>query len=153
MAHRCECAAHVEADRFFGFIESGFIEPWKPESQTQNEVVMRIVADAAAGYAAAGYFTVVEGIVIPRWFLTPLRQALEAAGHQVAYAVLRVPLDVCVARRPAIEREVVENLWRQFDDLGELADHAVDTNSASPESVAAELSGRLKSGSLTLGLR
>jgi hypothetical protein len=44
--------------RFFDFIESGYVEPWRPESHQQNQIVMRIVADAAASYAAAGYFTV-----------------------------------------------------------------------------------------------
>jgi len=62
-------AAHVESDSFFHFIGSGYIEPWKTEAHEQNVVVMRIVAAAAAGYADAGYFTIVDGIVSPRWFL------------------------------------------------------------------------------------
>jgi len=131
----------VEADRFFGFIESGFVEPWKPESQAQNEVVMRVVADAAAGYADAGYFTIVEGIVIPRWFLAPLSDALRAAGHGVAYAVLRAPLEVCVARRGQIDADVVEGIWRQFEHLGPLESHAIDAGSGD---VVAELTDGLR---------
>jgi hypothetical protein len=138
-----ERAVAVEADRFFDFITSGFVEPWKPESHDQNTTVMRAVADAARAYAGDGWFTIVEGIVIPRWFLTPLRERLEAGGHRIAYAVLRAPLDVCVARRPAIEREVVESIWRQFEDLGPLADHAVDTTDRSPDAVAGELAAGL----------
>ena len=49
-----ERAVHVEADRFFSFIASGYVAPWTPESHDQNTVVMRIVARAAAGYADAG---------------------------------------------------------------------------------------------------
>ena len=47
LASRSERAAHVESDSFFHFIQSGYIEPWKPESHEQNTVVMRIVAEAA----------------------------------------------------------------------------------------------------------
>ena len=88
LAARRDRSAHVKADLFFDFIESGFVEPWKPESREQNPVVMRAIADAAAAYAAGGYFTVVDGIILPGWFLEPLRDSLSDAGHPVAYAVL-----------------------------------------------------------------
>jgi hypothetical protein len=100
---------------------------------------MRIVGEVAAAYADAGYFTIVEGIVIPRWFLAPLREALEARGHEVAYAVLRTPLATSVARREAIQAEVVEGVWRQFEDLGELEAHAIDASTSTPGEVADEL--------------
>ena len=45
-------SVHVEADRFFESIKSGFVDPWKPESHEQNTKVMRIVGDVAAAYAA-----------------------------------------------------------------------------------------------------
>src|SRR4051812_17018788 len=37
-------AVHLESDRFFHFIKSGYVEPWKSESHDQNQVVMGIVA-------------------------------------------------------------------------------------------------------------
>jgi SpoVK/Ycf46/Vps4 family AAA+-type ATPase len=52
LANREERAVHVEADHFFHFIRSGYVEPWRPESRQQNETVMRIVADTAGAYAA-----------------------------------------------------------------------------------------------------
>jgi hypothetical protein len=55
LADRSERAVHLESDRFLHFIRSGYVEPWRPESHEQNEVVTRIVAGAAAAYAAAGY--------------------------------------------------------------------------------------------------
>jgi hypothetical protein len=88
LAERSERAVHLESDRFFQFIRSGFVEPWKRESAEQNAVVMRVVAGAAAAYASAGYFTIVDGIVLPRFFFEPLRDALREAGHAVAYAGL-----------------------------------------------------------------
>jgi adenylylsulfate kinase-like enzyme len=72
LAERRERAVHVESDRFFDFIRSGYVEPWKPESRVQNEVVMQTIAGAAAAYARAGYFTIVDGIVLPRFFFEPV---------------------------------------------------------------------------------
>jgi tRNA uridine 5-carbamoylmethylation protein Kti12 len=154
LAERHERAVHVESDRFFHFIRSGFVEPWKRESAEQNAVVMRIVAGAAAGYASAGYFTIVDGIVLPRFFFEPLRDALHDAGHAVAYAVLRAPLDVCLERagardsQPPADPQVVERLWRDFADLGALSAHAVDVDTEGPKAAADLLAARLRGGSL-----
>ena len=52
LAEASERAVHLESDRFFRFIASGYVEPWRPESHAQNTVVMGIVARAAAGYAS-----------------------------------------------------------------------------------------------------
>jgi hypothetical protein len=139
LAARFERAVAIEADRFFDFIAAGWVEPWKPESHEQNQTVMQIVGDAAAAYADAGYLTIVEGIVIPRWFLVPLSDSLRAAGHEVAYAVLRAPLDLCATRHARIGRDVVERVWRQFADLGPFESNAIDVASSSPETVADEL--------------
>ena len=115
---------------------------------------MRIVAGAAAAYATAGYFTIVDGIVLPRYFFKPLRDALREPGRPVAYAVLRAPLDVCLARtagrswQPLAEPAVVERLWRGFADLGALERHAVDVDTESPEEAAGLLDARLRAGSL-----
>jgi hypothetical protein len=59
----------------------------------------------------------------------------------VAYAVLRAPLEVCL-NRVADRRDelpdpsVVEQLWRDFAELGELERHAVEVGEAEPEQVA-----------------
>lgn len=156
LAARFARAAHLESDAFFRFIRSGHVEPWKPESHDQNRVVMRIVAEAAAGYAAAGYFTIVDGIVIPGWFLEPLRDALRGAGHRVAYAVLRAPLSVCTERvhgregGPFADPEVIAQLWRSFADLGVLEANALDFDGEDPDEAADVLERRLADGLLTL---
>lgn len=147
-------AVHLESDLFFHSIVSGYLEPWKPESHEQNVVVMRIVATAAAGYADASYVTIVDGIISPRWFLTPLRDALQAAGHAVAYAVLRPPLEVCAARAAhragnrLADTKIIEQLWRDFADLGSLEGHAIDSSEASLQAIVAELARRLADGYL-----
>jgi tRNA uridine 5-carbamoylmethylation protein Kti12 len=156
LAERFDRAVHLEADAFFGFIRAGYAEPWKPESHAQNEVVMSIVAQVAVGYAAGGYLTIVDGIVIPGWFLEPLCDAIRDAGHPVAYAVLRAPLSVCVERaanredRPFLDGVVIERLWRSFAELGELEPNAVDVEEESPGEIADVLAARAADGSLAI---
>lgn len=156
LAARSQRAVHIESDRFLHFIQAGYIEPWRPESHEQNTTVMRIVAHAAAGYADAGYFTVIDGIVLPKWFLQPLRDSLGAAGHRVAYAVLRAPLTVCVERAEGrassrfSNAAVIERLWHDFADLGPLEAHAIDSGTGDTETTADVLAERLRSGLLVM---
>lgn len=149
LAARRDPGVHLEADRFFRFIASGYIEPWKPESHEQNRIVMEIVAGAAARYAGAGYGTIVEGIVIPGFFFEPLRDALRAAGEDVSLAVLRPPLDLCVERvqrrenQPSVDADAIEQLWSSFSDLGELEDNVLEVEGLSSDEVAELLEGQL----------
>ncbi len=157
LAQRAECSAHIEADRFFFFIKSGFIEPWDPASAEQNRLAMKTAAAAAASYAAAGYATILEGIVIPRWTLGVIRETLEAAGVPTAYAVLRAPHSVCAERiheregdPDLFEPGVLAAIGSEFDDLGELEPHAIDIADMDAEQAAAAVSARLADGSLDL---
>ena len=156
LAARAARAVHLEADAFFRFIRSGSVEPWRPESRAQNEIVMRIVAHAAADYAAAGYFTIVDGIVIPDWFLQPLCDALHGAGHSVAYAVLRAPLSTCTARVqsregiPLADANVIERIWQSFADLGKLERNALEVGDKTPDGAADLLARQLAEGVLAV---
>ncbi len=152
LAAKSQRAVHLESDQFFHFIQTGYVEPWKPESHEQNTTVMRIVSGAATGYANAGYFTIIDGIAIPGWFFEPLRDSLSAAGHRVAYAVLRAPLAVCLqrARNRASSRlsdaAVVERLWHDFADLGPLEAHVIDSGTGDAAATADVLFERLRTG-------
>jgi predicted kinase len=154
IAGRSAPAVHLEADSFFHFIRAGYVEPWKTESGEQNEIVMQIVARAAAGYASGGYFTMVEGIFIPGWFLEPVRDVLRDEGHEVAYAVLRAPLPVCAARvqaregDPPVDGGAIEQIWRDFADLGELERNALDVGGRGAEEVSELLMQELLEGRL-----
>lgn len=156
LARRAARGAHLESDAFFRFVVGGYVEPWLPEAHDQNEVVMGVVAEAAAGYALAGYFTVVDGIVIPRWFLGTLRDVLLGRGLRVGYAVLRAPLQECVRRvdrregGPLSDPEVISRLWSQFADLGELGGHAVHVDGLDAAAAAAAVAAALARGDLTL---
>lgn len=164
LARRSDPAVHLEADAFFRFIRSGYVEPWRRESHEQNRLVMRIVAEAAAAYASAGYFTIVDGIVIPRWFLEPLLDVLRGAGLAVAYAVARAPLPVCAARLreregllgdpdaidPLGDPDAIGRLWSEFADLGTLEGHAIDVDGLGPEEVADTIARALAEDRLTV---
>ena len=156
LAERSARGVHLESDIFFRFVRSGYIQPWKPESHEQNGVVMGVVARAAAGYASAGYRTIVDGIVIPGWFLEPLRDALQAAGHEVACAVLRAPSVVCADRLR--EREgaavpdsgAIERIWHSFERLDDFERNAIDLDGEGPQEVADAVERRLADGLLAI---
>ena len=157
LAQRAERSAHLEADRFFFFIRSGFVEPWDPASDEQNQLVMRTAAEAAANYAQAGYSTILEGIVIPRWTLGVIRETFETAGVPTAYAVLRAPHSTCadrVHRREGdpdlFEPGVLAAISSEFDDLGEYERHAIDVAGMDAEQTAAVVTTRLAEGDLAL---
>lgn len=156
LAARSERCVHLESDCFFHFISAGYVEPWKPESHAQNTTVVRIVAAAAAGYAEDGYFTIIDGIFSPRWFFEPLRDALQTAGHTVAYAVLRAPLAICAERAAGRERSriadtsIIGRLWEDFADLGSLESQVIDSDDRAPEEIAEEVERRLAEGALAV---
>jgi predicted kinase len=156
LAERAERAVHLESDRFFHFIVSAYVEPWKPESHQQNSAVMQIVGDVAVAYKRAGYETIIDGIVLPRWFLEPLRASITASGFDVAYAVLRPPLAVAVERAASrhashlSDAAVVEQLWNEFSDLGALEQHAIEIPERQTAEETAELvAERFDTGALT----
>lgn len=157
LAARGERAVHLEADRFFYFVRSGLIEPWLPGSDEQNQVVLRTAAQAASSYSTAGYATVLEGIVIPRWTLGVVREALDAAGLDSDYAVLRAPQAVCLGRvreregdTDLLEPDVLARIAAEFDDLGEFERCAIDVSGMTAEQVADAIEERRAAGALRL---
>src|SRR4051794_12940586 len=135
LASRRERAVHLESDSFFHFIASGYLDPWLPEAHPQNETVMAAVADAAARYAAGGYFTVVDGIISPRWFLPPMRDSIRTRGLAASYAILRPTLETALERTRSRDSSrlsdpgVVEQLWHEFTALDEpFEQYAIDSS-------------------------
>ena len=156
LAARRARAVHVESDLLWHFITSGYIEPWRPEAHEQNTLVMQILAGVARGYADGGYFTVVDGIVIPTLFLEPLRDAL-GTRLRVACAILQPPLAIAVERAtarpvsPLGDRRVIEQLWADFARSGEhLAGNIIDNNELTPEETADAIDEQLRVGGLAL---
>jgi cytidylate kinase len=95
LADRFERSVLVEGDAFFGFLASGAIEPWLPESNRQNEIVTQVAACAAGRYASSGYDTVYDGVLGP-WFLPTFAGATGLT--ELDYVVLMPSVERCVAR-------------------------------------------------------
>ena len=144
-------ALHLHTDDFFAWIASGYVPPWLPESQEQNEVVTEAIVGVADRFAAAGYAVVVDGIVGP-WFLDGWR----ALDRPVGYVVLRPSLPATEARaaarvdHPLQDLDVVTQMHAAFADLGDLEPHVIDSTDLTAEATAAAVRQRLDAGELTL---
>ncbi|MET0663056.1 MAG: ATP-binding protein, partial [Ilumatobacteraceae bacterium] len=89
----------VEGDRFFGFLATGAIPPWLPESHDQNRVVTEAMALATGRFVSGGYFTVFDAVIGP-WFLPTFIDmlGLEASEtvHSIDYVILLPNVDQCL---------------------------------------------------------
>jgi cytidylate kinase len=146
---------HLMTDLFYRSIRSGFVLPFLPEAQRQNEVVIEAIVGTVATFAHGGYDVVVDGIVGP-WFLPPFCALLESDDLTVSYVVLRPDLDTTLSR--AKERvgqelkdvDAITGLHSAFAQLGKLEHHAIDTSELSAEQTSAEVRRILASGSYRL---
>jgi cytidylate kinase len=146
---------HLTTDLFYRSIRTGFVLPFLPEAQRQNEVVIDAIVGTVATFARGGYDVVVDGIFGP-WFLSPFRAASEHDHLAVSYVVLRPDLDTTLSR--AKERvghelkdvDAITGLHAAFDQLGDLEDHAIDTGDLDAEQTTAEVRRVLASGTYRL---
>jgi cytidylate kinase len=144
-------AVHLTTDLFYRSIRTGFILPFLPEAQRQNEVVIEAITGTVATFARGGYDVVVDGIIGP-WFLPPFR-AISARDHlAVTYVVLRPDLDTTLSRarqrasHELKDTEAITGLHAAFTQLGALEEHAIDTGALDPEQTSAEIQRALASG-------
>jgi hypothetical protein len=93
LADRFDPSVLVEGDAFFGFLATGAIEPWLPESNTQNEIVTEAAAAAAGRLARGGYTAVYDGVLGP-WFLPTFARATGLSS--LDYVVLMPSVERCV---------------------------------------------------------
>lgn len=154
LAERREPSVCLEGDWFWTTFVNGFVPPWEPAAQAQNEAVLRATFSAARELAEGGYHVVVDALVGP-WSL-PLVREVVGAGTGVAYVVLRPDEETCVERartRPAVERIAghpplrdsgpVRTMWRQLADLGPLEHHALDNTTLTEQETVAAIEATL----------
>jgi len=70
---------HLTTDLFYRSIRTGFVLPFLPAAQRQNEVVIDAIVGTVTTFARGGYDVVVDGIIGP-WFLPPFRAAAANGG-------------------------------------------------------------------------
>jgi cytidylate kinase len=144
---------NLTTDFFYRAIRTGFVPPYLPEAQRQNEVVVEAIVRTVSTFAEGGYDVVVDGIVGP-WFLPSFRPLSGRDRLTVSYVVLRPDLGTTLAR--ARERagkdelkdvDAITGLHQAFAHLGDLERHAIDTKDLNAVQTTAEVRRLLASGS------
>ena len=151
LARRWERGVHLHTDDFHAWIVRGHIDPWRPESAAQNDIVRDAMIAAARTYAEGGYDVAVDGVAGP-WVLASWR----AIGLPIDYVVLRPSLAE-TERRAATrvghalkDLGAVTTMHHAFADLGDLEHHALDTTDLDARATVAEVERRLQAGALRL---
>lgn len=117
---------HLHSDDFWGYIGTGHIDPWLPEADAQNHMIMQIAAEVAALYARKGYLVALDGVIRP-WAL----EFYKTLGVPSHYMVLRTSVAEAVARCQArggdslTDPVVVADLHAQFTGLGAFERHVL----------------------------
>ena len=130
---RLDRAVLVRGDDILGCVVSGFVAPWLPDADGQNQTALAATAALARQFALGGYPVVLDAVLGP-WHLDAF---LTALGLPCAYIVLRPDRDTTVARAAArgegslTDTDPVVFMWEQFADLGAYEDHAIDTSGLS----------------------
>ena len=138
---------HLHCDDFWHFIKHGAIPPFLDAAHQQNDTVVKVLAQAAQGYAEGGYFVIVDGVVGP-WFL----DAFTGLSVRVHYIVLQIDVESAIARCQArggdtlTDAKVIASLHHQLSSLGVLSKHALDVRGLSPERTLAAVVGAVESG-------
>ncbi|MFJ9472148.1 AAA family ATPase [Streptomyces caniferus] len=146
---------HMHTDTFYRWIRSGYVPPYLPEAELQNETVQHVMLDAACAYAGR-YDVILDGILGP-WMLEPFRTTCRRRGLGLSYVVLRPSLDVALARatrregRHLKDIEPLTGLYGAFEDLGALESHVVDSSAQSAAETAAEITAGLRAGRFAAG--
>ena len=150
-------SVHLHTDDFWRYIASGAIPPFLPESDDQNQTVMRVIAGAARTYAAGGFVTIVDGIVGP-WMLEHFRPGGSGeAGSRRHYVVLRPDRETTLHRAQSrsasdalVDEAPIVSLWDQFSDLGPLEGHVIDSTGHDPADTLDAVRKALASNALVL---
>jgi predicted kinase len=141
----------VEGDAFFGFLARGAIPPWLPDSQVQNDVVVRAQATATGCFVAGGYATVFDGVIGP-WYIAHF--AAQAGLDELHYAILLPPPERCVAQvrgrtgHNFADEDATLHMHKEFAQAEVGARHVLADVPATAAQTAAEVLRRFRAGAL-----
>ncbi|MDD9380911.1 AAA family ATPase [Streptomyces sp. ZAF1911] len=138
---RLSPSVHLHTDDFYAAVKQGALAPYLPEAHAQNATVTGVIARAAAGYAAGGYHTVVDGVIGP-WFLEAYEEAAKAAAVGLTYVVLRPDRETALARgtsrsqHPLTDPDILGQIYDGFADLGPYEKNVLDSTALTAEETA-----------------
>lgn len=141
LADRLSPSVHLHSDDFWHFIKHGWIAPYLPQADQQNQTVMHVVARAAFGYADGGYQVICDGIVGP-WFIDVFTTARHAHGTPLHYIVLRPDETTTMHRATGrgddtlTDPDPIRDLYRQFTDLDNFEGNVIDSTRLDPQETA-----------------
>ena len=125
-------SVHLHTDDFYHYLCNGAIAPHLPASEEQNLIVIEAFLEAAKRFARGGYDVIVDGIIGP-WFLEPWMKAVQE-NYEIHYFILRASRQETLKRavtRTKLDQEsnieLVESMWKQFNNLGQHERHVLDT--------------------------
>lgn len=153
LADRYDPSTLVIGDQFFGFLRTGAIPPWLPESGTQNTAVVEAAA-LATGRLAQHATTVYDGVIGP-WYLDTF---LAGTGvTTAAYVMLLPPLEVCLQRvatrtdHEFDDPEATRQMWQEFAEATIDPRHVVSSADSTPDELVDRLQAGLADGHFTAG--
>ena len=152
----------VTADWMWTTIVNGHIPPWEVASDHQNRAMIRASVAAGVRMVAAGYSTVIEGVIGP-WHWDEVSDEIAPVVEVASYVVLRPSLATCLRRavdrsdrergRPALrDPEPITQMWHVFGELGPFERHVVDTTLLDVEESVARVLGLLDTGECRLAV-
>ncbi|HEY2814877.1 MAG TPA: hypothetical protein VGJ03_15530 [Acidimicrobiales bacterium] len=152
VADRFEPSALVEGDAFFAFLQRGRVDPWLPESNEQNDVVIRAAASAAGRFASRGYTAVFDGVIGP-WFLPAF--AAETGLDRLDYVVLLPTVERCLegvgirVGHGFTDEAATRKMHREFAAAAIDDRHMLRDPPTGPEAVATVIIDHMRAGVFT----
>ncbi|HVV35980.1 MAG TPA: AAA family ATPase [Acidimicrobiales bacterium] len=127
---RADRGVLIDGDSFFESVKAGWIAPWLPESNRQNETVIDALGAAASRFARGDYAVVVDGIIGP-WFLDRFRVEVASPLQYVVVRPTRTAAFARAAHRPprsGDNPEAVAKMYDEFESLGVFERCVVDNS-------------------------
>ena len=150
LANQSSASVLVRGDDFFGFLAAGAIDPWLPESQSQNEIVTEAAA-RATGRFAEDYETIYDGVIGP-WVLPAFASACSL--NTLDYLVILPQVDVCVSRVATraghgfTDEAATRKMHAEFRKATVDSRHVLDSDGLRLEETLEAISSARKSGQL-----
>lgn len=156
LAERYPLSCHLHADDFWAHIASGYVDPWLPAANRQNEIVLNAVCGAAADFARGGYSVVLDGVLGP-WFLPTLAQRCPYGEFLVDYLILFPSLDRVLANLSGrtghgfTSADAAQKMHEEFGvAIAGRERHVIDPADLSPEALANHVEAARMAGALRL---